>query len=160
MNLARDRIGAFLASQELVYEDPVQGLLDEVARSATAVRVLGDLVADLEAHPKMVTEEAEGGITFMQAGIYGPNHTGDAKVNVVVAMWNEERDRHARMCKLAIDAGVSQRQLELEEERANLLVQAITEMFDDDTLELTLEQKITLRKAAAARLRVLPARAS
>lgn len=136
-NIARGKIGELLAS--LGYDgdaDPLLGLIREVGRASMAVEVLGGQVAELEE-------------------VHGPNHLGDGAPHILVTMWNEERDRLARYCKLAIDAGIAERQVRVAEAQARMLAGVITAVLEDRKLKLTPKQQEVGKKVAADHLRVL-----
>lgn len=115
-------------------EDPYQGLSAELGTSAQVVRVLGDLVGKLEA-------------------IYGPNHLGDGAPHVVYTMWSEERDRHAKLAKMAIDVGIAEKQLGLAERQADLLASIFIRVLRDPAVGLAPHQQDIARKVVARELR-------
>lgn len=162
-NIARDKIGALLASLgHDAHEDPLEGLMREVGRSAMAVQVLGSMVAELDAPGAKDAKDAKDSVDSVdsqdsEATVYGPNHLGDGAPHILVTMWNEERDRHARYCKLAIDAGIAERQVRVAEAQARMLAGVISAVLDDRELKLSGRQKEIGKKVAARHLRSLPA---
>ncbi len=135
---ARVRIGAFLSQQgiEIGNVDPLEVLLYQLGRASGAARALGRLVSELDE-------------------VHGPNHAGTAVPHVLVRMWSEERDRAARMAKMAIDAGLAEKQVRLAERQGQMIAQLITTVLDDDTLGLSREQRNAGRSLAARHLRAL-----
>ncbi len=118
--------------------DPLEVLLYQLGWASGAARALGRLVSELEE-------------------IHGPNHAGDAVPHVLVQMWNQERDRAARFAKLALDAGVVERQVRLAETQGQIIAQIFTAVLDDDTLGLSRAQREVGRSLAARHLRALDA---
>ena len=92
-------------------------------------------------------------VSDLQA-LYGPNHLGDGAPHVLVQMWNQERDRAARFAKLALDAGVVERQVRISEQQGAMLAKVIEATFFD--LELSEAQRARGRELAARHLRALP----
>lgn len=116
-------------------------LLEEVARSYMAVEWLAARVAELH-----VPDPEEGGPLEDLLGVdddgneitrpgrfnlYGPNHAGDLGIHPLWKQLDSERDRHARMCKLAIDAGISERMVRLAETQAQQIVAVLVYVIDN-----------------------------
>jgi hypothetical protein len=98
--------------------DPFQALEEELDRSAGHVDFLRLQVAALE------TEGMHGPVGGGQGAI--PEH----KPHVWIAMYNEERDRFRRIAKTCIDAGLSQRRVEVAEAQGQLLAVAVRGILD------------------------------
>lgn len=149
-NIARQRIGALLAIEapDHTYADPLDGLLMEVALSAWAVKVLGDIVSGLDAlYAPSRKVIAKGETRTVEAG--------DMKVHIAVQMWTEERDRHARLCKMAIEAGIAERQVRVVEEQGVLFARVVEEVFGDPSLGLDAEKRALGLRLVGRKLRVL-----
>jgi hypothetical protein len=99
----------------LVRENPFDALMGELWRSGTWQAYLERRVGDLEE-------------------IYGPDHRSDDEAHVLLRLWNDERDRHARLAKMAIDAGVAEGYLRLAEAEAERVVRAVFATLDDPEL--------------------------
>lgn len=148
----------------LVEEHPIDGLLKEVWRSASAVEVYGQLVAALEVPGdfndlvEVIGMDDNGEETWRGRidTLLGLNHNGELAANVLVRLWNEERERHAKFCKLALDAGVAERLVRMAEVQGQQIVGLIMAVLDDKELNLTPEQKAVARQRAAKELRGLP----
>ena len=56
-------------------------------------------------------------------------------------MWNEERDRLARMGKAALDAGVTERAITLAERTGAAIADVLRAVFHDPELRLTAKQQ-------------------
>ena len=163
----RRKIGQALAAENVPFEDPLEGLMTEVARSGMAVRAYEELVRDLEAQPVVrildidrdVSDELEDMTTvptLVPGGIIGPNHLGDLGAHPFVVLWSREREWHAKVCKMALEAGVAERQVRLAERQGELLAQTIEALLADPALELTHAQRSIGRQVAARHLRSLP----
>lgn len=146
---------------------PDEQLLEEVARSAQMVEWLAERVADLDvpdlrdtgAFQGLVGVDPDTGEPIEQQNrnlLFGPDHTGDAAPHLYWAMLNAERDRHVKMAKMAIDAGISERMVRLAESQGREIVRVIVESIDA-VPGLTAEQKAAAKRTAALRLRALGA---
>ena len=110
-------------ARELALEldvDPYEALVSVVRMSAGTVAWVRHRISELE---------GEGEIDDLEQWI---------------KMYGDERDRLARHCKIAIDAGVDERRIQLEEAQGEQVAAAIRAILDD--LELTGPQ---LKKAPA-----------
>ena len=128
-----DRIDRFLAATGVDATDPLEGLLEEIARSAAAVSWLSLQIADVERASPHKNE------------------------NVVLKLWSQERDRHARLCKMALDVGIAERQVRIAELQAQRLGRALLAALTDPDVGLSLEQQEIARRVAARNLRALGA---
>lgn len=164
-NITRVKIGVLLTAlaPEEEYEDPLEGLQMEILRSAAAVEVLGQMVSDLDdltVAQRRVVQKSEPQPTESNPGATAITErtvtAGDAQVHVVVRMWNEERERHARFCKLAIDAGLSERMVRVQERHAAVFANLISAALDDPDLGLDDTQRTAARKVFGRHLRALP----
>lgn len=116
--------------------DPVDGLLEVVAHTWAMRRALERMVDGLSlagghAFREDGAAETEDGTQLVgyvpvePGALWGPDHKGDAKPHVLVTMLADWTDRHARACKLAIDAGIEQRRIELAEGQAQQLADVL-----------------------------------
>lgn len=127
VSLIRQEVAARLAVSELdldVDANPLDELMMEVQRASAAVRWLGEKVNELD----------DTEITFgLQRRTKGAEKTRTygAGVNVWVRMWQDERDRLARVCKLALDAGVDERRVRLAETQGRMIVDIIRATLTD-----------------------------
>jgi hypothetical protein len=131
------RIAAFNSDDS---ESPEEGLLRQVLWSGQISRALGQIVQDID----------DGNVT--QRGI-----GGSTSINVLMQWWSDERALHARLCKLAIDAGIDQRHIELLESQAGQIVSVIINVLQSPKLGLSTEQITEGRIVAAEALRALTA---
>lgn len=100
--------------------EPGQELLAEVQRTAGHVRWLGDKIGQFmdDADLKQLT----GG---------GPESWPKEVPAVWVQMYQVERGHLVRACKMAIDAGIAERQVRLAESQGELLAQVIHGILKD-----------------------------
>jgi len=112
--------------------DPTEALLQEVYRTQGHVMWLGLQVQQLR------KGDVAWGITKLKHG--GDDHgtTYEAKVNAFVSLYQAERKHLVAVTKAAIDAGVEEKRLSLEQHRAELVVEMLGSIFDN--LDLTPEQ--------------------
>lgn len=136
--------------------DPHQALLDEVHRAAGVVAWLALQVSDLGTDEvtwgKTEEIEREGGGENVAA--HEVKH--GAQINVWIDLFGKERDRLAKVSKMAIDAGVSERLVRLEESKGEMIAHLIKELIEDAEAALSPVQQDRLRVAAADKLRALP----
>lgn len=65
------------------------------------------------------------------AGIVGPSHLGDGAPHVFVQLYGEWCDKLAKFSKMAIEAGIVERQVRLAEQQAELMAQVIRGVLRD-----------------------------
>lgn len=106
--------------------NPLQELLNEVLRASVAVEWLGAKVNDLDDR-----EITHGVLRTVQAADGTRTTTAAASVNVWVKLWQTERDRLARACKLTLDAGVDERMVRLAEGQGRMIVNVLTAALED-----------------------------
>jgi hypothetical protein len=120
-------------------ETPADGLMREVRWSAQVALALGDIVNSMTDDTLVSYSPAQG-----------------QRLSAMVEMWERERMNHARLCKLALDAGIQQRQLDIIESQATQIVHAMIALLTSPRLALSAEQIIEGRVVAAEILRVPP----
>lgn len=104
-------VGALLEEIGVVAAHPVEVLLDVVHQAHGMATLYGWLVAGLSPHP---TDEDGKKVE----ALYGPDHLGDARPHALVELHRKWLDTAARSSKLAIEAGVAERQIRLAEAQA------------------------------------------
>lgn len=111
------------------------------ATREAATNALEKLGVPIEADPQQAllsqVWEAMGNVAFLRARVQslgtvvsGADHLGDHRPHVLVAMYNEERDRLARICRMAIEAGIAERAIALAEFQADAIVVVVTRVLD------------------------------
>jgi hypothetical protein len=117
-------------------ETPIDGLLREVRWSGQVARALG-AVCDVD----LTTDRL---LTRTIAG---------ERMNVLYEAWERERMNHAKLCKMAIDAGIEQKQLDIVEQQGSQIVQLLLTVLMSNELGLTSEQVIAGKVVAARVIR-------
>jgi hypothetical protein len=93
--------------------NPIEVLLGAMRRASAMAAAVGWLTSELDPHD-----------------LYGPDHLDDAKPHVLTEMYRTWNGESGRLAKLAIDAGVAERLVRLEEAQGEAMV-AITEKVVD-----------------------------
>lgn len=147
--------------EEYRRQNPVEGLLLEVALSAYMVNLLADEMSILDmpdphddgplADVVGVTDGGHAITRQPRSMLYGPDHNDDLAVHPLWKKFDEERDRHARMCKAAIDAGVSERLVRIAEMQGGAIVEIIVGTLGD--LGLPADVRDEAKRIAARRIR-------
>ncbi len=130
-----------LASRIVAYdgndpETPAEGLLREVRWSAQVAKALADVVEGLRDEHLLAWSAGQG-----------------QRINALYEAWREERMNHARLCKLALDAGIAQQTLDIIETQAGIIVSTLTSVLTSPRLGLSSEQIIEGRVVAAEVIR-------
>jgi DNA-directed RNA polymerase subunit F len=79
------------------------------------------------------------------------------KMSALVDAWTQERITHARLAKLALDAGIEQRKINLLEQEAEQVVYILVQVLESQELGLSRAQQLTGRTVAAQVMERLPA---
>lgn len=115
--------------------EPGEALLQQVREAAGNVAFLRERVQELE--------------VLIAQGPFG------AYVDPHVDLYDKERERLAKFAKLALDAGVAERQVQIAEKQGALVADVIRKLLDDPTLGLTPAQRKQGRVIAAGHLRLV-----
>jgi hypothetical protein len=121
------RVAQWTARRELVRlgaavdVHPIDALLEMVREAAGNVAFLRGRVSELDQQAGLVALPSDADQLFRAEGIYGPDHQGDGKRHILVAMYDEERDRLAKFAKLALDAGVDEKLVRIAEAQGQQL---------------------------------------
>lgn len=95
----------------------------------------------------------EGVVGPVRPGMYGPDHLGNLAPHVLWKMYSEERDRLARLIKLAADTGIQERQMRLGEQQTRFMAHVILSVIESPTVNLPAEQRALQRQIAANMMR-------
>lgn len=114
--------------------DPHTALLEELHRTAGAVQWLGAIVADLQQSEIAWGRVKETRGTELEKGA-DKGTTYAAQTNAFVRLWQEERDRLAKVAKTCVDVGIEERRVRLAESAGQQLAAVIRAVLD--RLELT-----------------------
>jgi hypothetical protein len=162
MRRACDRLGVPIENA-----DPGGTLIDLVREAAGNVEFYRSLVGELPIHPgpdRFVAGGADDDGVEIEAhwergesGVYGRTYhqsgipTGEAKRHILVQMYDDERDRLARYSKEALNAGVEERRVRLQEADAREFFEGIGAAIK--AAKLTPEQTEVFRATLIARFR-------
>lgn len=145
------------------HDDPITGLLDEIARSGAAVAFYAARVRELARTP----ETAEQAVARHAEAMANDEPVPDAPdalmvmtmfgpvPSVWVKLWTDERVRHAKLCKLGVDAGLAERMAKVNEDVATLLAQAVMDSLSDPEVAMPPAMQSKVREVVGRHLRVL-----
>ena len=134
---------------------PQQALLDEVQRAAGMVAYYGQRVTEIA---EQDTNRLVNGVTKVEQRDGAQSQTSktvEATTNVWLQLWNEERDRLARVANLAIRAGIEERRVQLAESQGALIADVIRRILG--RLNLTPDQYDLVGEVVPQELRALTA---
>jgi hypothetical protein len=135
-------------------QTPAEHLLDELYRSAALVEVYGGLVAKLDSREAQIDRADQPAMADgLLTPVRGPRGAVHAEVHPFVGLWERERERHARIAKLAIDAGVAEATVRLAERTSGIIVAAFTAALADPDMGLDEARQQTGRAVLARHLR-------
>lgn len=126
--------------------DPLEVLLGRIATARAMCRALETLIGGLALRPRRVDADGEADPQgdYRAEAIYGPDHLGDLRRHPLEAMLGEWTDRAGRLSKLALDAGVDAKRLELAEAMQAMTAAWVTAVFGDPALGLSDAQRDAL----------------
>lgn len=130
--------------------DPHTALLEELHRAAGAVQWLSAIVADLEQESIVWGKVKETHGTQLEKGTDN-GVTKAAAVNVYVRLWQEERDRLAKVAKTCVDVGIEERRVRLAESAGQQLAAVIRSVLSQ--LGLSDEQTVLANRVVPVELR-------
>lgn len=116
---------------------PTELLLDAVYRTHAMVQVIG---------------AALGGVAVTEFRV---GRDGVDRPNVLTEMYGVWVERAAKAAKLALDAGVAERLVRVEQDKGQLLAGVIRAVLDDPELGLTPEQRAAAGPVAGRHLRAI-----
>lgn len=124
--------------------DPGEAMLRLVSQSAARVTHYGSEVAEMVAEApnlrvaltasvwRCEPDADEDAVRTYKAGEY---------IRAMVELESEERDRLAKFCKIAIDAGLREREIDLAERQGAMLAVVLSKVLGDERLGLTEAQR-------------------
>lgn len=130
--------------------DPATALLQEVQRSAATVAFIQMRVLELDDDQIVwgVVEETDKPPTYGAGGEQtggGTEVKRKAQPNAWVILYQQERDRLARVCKAALDAGATKTLVEVYQQTASTYVQVLGRVLDKVILGLDLSDDLRTR---------------
>lgn len=129
--------------------DPHTALLEEVHRAARWVAGCELVIAQLK------QDELVEGITKTVQTPDGQRVEVTTALNIWLKFYMDERQQLVRAAKAAVDAGVAERAIQLEEAKGRLVAELFARVFADEELALTEDQRHTASVVAARELRHL-----
>lgn len=130
--------------------DPLDALRDQVRESAGIVAFFRERLQQLKIPDVTDPTFAGGGYD----SLWHPT-IGGLSPHILLGLYNEERDRFAKLAKLALDAGIDEREIKVLERQAVLFADLVRRLLDDPSLGLSPEQRQRGRQIAAGHLRLL-----
>lgn len=132
---------------------------EALAAKEGAAKALLSLGMPIEANPQQAlleqVWEAFGNVAFLRSRVKDlglepavAGRSGDARPHIFVTMYNEERDRLAKMCQLAVGAGIAERAIAMAEQQAEAIVAVVTRVLD--SLKLPEKQRLAAQQTAVA----------
>lgn len=113
--------------------DPHEALLQEVKRSAGHVKWLGDLIGKFESHEDLKQYSHAATNRDTKETIFTWERPA-----VWVQMYQDERQHLAKVCKMALDAGVAEKQVQIAETQGQIMAAGIQLLLEG--LGLTKQQ--------------------
>lgn len=142
--------------------DAGEALLQGIYEAAGNAAFYKALVQELPTHPEPDTYDSDSGRWERgNPGIYGRTYhvsgvpTGEAKPHILVTLYNQECDRRNAVAAAALKAGVDQRRVEIEQQRAELMADMVRRLVEDPELDLTAAQRVLALRKAAGHLRLI-----
>lgn len=154
-------IAELLDACDLPNLHPIEGLLQIVRHSGQMFRMLEGLVAGLKTDPTVdqviVGMDDDGDPVYKAVygddAIWGVNSQGDQASHVLVVLYEKWTGIYARSCKMALDAGIDERRVQLAEQTTETMFNAVTRALA--TVALTPDLRDAFTKALAAELRTV-----
>ena len=149
--------------------DPIEHLLDSLHRVAALCEVYGQMVAGLDA-ASQERETLRGRLGYREKAndegdrygdelevsandeLLGLDRHGAAQLHPFVAEYHRLIEQRAKLAKLAIDAGVAERQVRLAEAQGQIILQVVRDSLDELGVEVT---AIEVTRVVATKLRAL-----
>jgi hypothetical protein len=150
---AEGEIAALLRAVDLPEQHPIDGLLEAVRHTGAMMRMLGYFVSQLKRDPTVNTYVTEDGVEKVAAddALWGVNHVGDTAPHVLVGLYEKWVALHVRACKTALEAGIDERRIRLEEQQTDVMFEAVSAGMR--ALNLTPDQRTIFNQAVADSLR-------
>lgn len=149
--------------------DPLEHLLDSLHRAYQLVLVWSTMVADLDDASADEMHDIRGSLNYTAAPFDSPNelhvttnerllgfnYKGEAQLHPFVTAHERALDRHAKIAKQCLDAGIDERRMRMTEAQVDLAQRAFEGMLEE--MGLTHVQRQEARQAYARHLRLVPA---
>jgi hypothetical protein len=130
---------------------PHEALLEEVSRSAGAVRWLEARIREID--PAALTWGVAVKVTGKQAAGKADYSEHRAAPHPLLVVYQHERKHLADVCRIAVAVGVEERRVQIAERLGGIVADVLTAVLDD--VRLTEEQQAVARESIPRRLRLL-----
>lgn len=150
------QLGRLLEDAQVDERNPIAGILDAVRRAGALMRVFGNLVGELDV--KLAFEQRDlpdGSQVSYPASLLGYDHLSDQTIHVLMKEYRDSVERYAKVCKIALDAGVAVAQVRIEREKIQAVAFAMQAVLRD--LQLTPEQRAVAPALLRKHILALPA---
>lgn len=149
--------------------DPLDHLLDSLHRAYQLMLVWSTMVADLDDASAREMQDLRGSLNYETAAedsfdelsvttnerLLGFNYKGEAQLHPFVTAHERALDRHAKIAKQCLDAGIDERRMKMTEGQLDMAQRAFEAMLAE--MGLTHPQRQEARQAYARHLRLVPA---
>lgn len=161
MEQVHGEIAQLLDAVDMPNQHPIEGLLEVVRHSGQMYRVLTELVGDLKEDPTVdhvivgMNDEGEPvtKAVYGSDGLWGVDHNGDQVAHVYLSLLEKWTTIYSRSCKLALDAGIDERRVQLAEQTTDTMFNAVTRAMQ--IISLSPDLRDAFNKALAAELRTV-----
>jgi hypothetical protein len=126
--------------EEFRQQHPLEGLLDEVARSAQIVAFLATQVAELHVEDPQDTEladlmgfDADGHEVRApnRSKLIGVDHNNNLSFHPLYMALERERHMHAKLCTYALQAGVAEKMVNIAQAQAGMIARTLVAVLDN-----------------------------
>lgn len=142
-------------------EDPGEVLLRLVTQASRRSALYANLLEQQYARAAAGNESADlpAGVNALIGFKYAIDRDGtpcpvEEAIRGLVELEAQERDRCAKFCKLALDAGIAERQIRVAERQGELIAEVLRAVLADPELGLTEEQRKAVPHVALRHLSV------
>ncbi len=129
---AQGEIADLMRECDVPEQHPVDGLLEVVRVSGSMMRLLTIKVGELRENPEVeevLVEGSQGDLTTKKQAsgdaFWGLNHQDEMVPHMYVVLLKSWTERYERACKTALDAGIDERRIRLEESQGDILFTAL-----------------------------------
>lgn len=154
-------IAQLLDACDLPDQHPIEGLLAVVRHSGQMFRMLEGLVGELKTDPTRdhvilgMNDDGEP-VTrpiYGDDGLWGLDANGNMAPHVLVVLYEKWTGIYARACKMALDAGIDERRVQLAEQTTETMFNSVTRAMT--AIGMTPDVRDAFTRALAAELRTV-----
>lgn len=146
---------------DLPNQHPIEGLLSVVRHSGQMFRMLEGLVGELKTDPTVdyvilgMNDEGEP-VTrpvYGDDGLWALDAQGNQREHVLLALYEKWTGIYSRACKMALDAGIDERRVQLAEQTTETMFNAVNKALS--SVAFTPELRDAFTRALASELRTV-----